>query len=822
MPKKKIVIDNTDFLKSKQVAVNNLRWNCPTDIFDFTTTSELEHLDEIVGQPRAIEAIRMGAEIKSKGYNIFVSGLSGTGRLSTVKSILEKVTTSCPVTYDFCYVNNFSNPDNPRLLKLDSGKGKPLSKAMNDAISYLKQRLPKLFEEENFQLSRRNLIEEYQSKERGILHEFDEGIKPFGFVRGQVESEQGVVQPEVFPVIESKPVQIELIQEYVQQEKITAKRAEELEMLYDKFHNELFELGRKGMKLMQDFRQSLLENDKAACSDIVISVFESILENYRQDSVPVYIEEVKSHILENLALFVPSNQVQPDIETDEDGKLVDTFNVYFVNVILDNSETNAAPVIIETTPSYTNLFGTIERSYDNTGYWKTDFTKIKAGALLKADQGYLIVNALDLFTEPGVWQALKRVLLYDKLEIQPYESYFQFSQLHLKPEPIDVSVKVIIIGGQTLYRLLYLQEKGFKKIFKVNAQFDYEIERTEEMMNNYAKYIAKICDDEALPHCSPDGVAAIIEWAVSHAGSQDRITLKFSDVADLIRESAFYDRNSSHDYINREDVMTAIAQRDYRNNLIDEKMKHYILNGYTMIDTQGKRVGQINGLTVLDTGLYAFGKPARITATVSAGNAGVINIEREAEMSGAIHDKGVLILSGILRRLFANKKPLNLTASITFEQSYGGIDGDSATAAEIIAILSAISEIPINQNIAITGSVNQLGDVQPIGGVNEKIKGYYQICKERGLSGEQGVIIPHQNINDLMLEDDLIEDVKKGKFHIYNFKRIEEGIRMMTSVEAGVADKKGKFPINTVCRIVADKLDKLRIEPVPKAKKKSK
>ena len=802
--------DYKSFISTHRLNTDKLAWKCPTDSFKFESTKELEPLEEIVGQPRAIEAIRLGAELKSKGYNIFVSGLSGTGRLSTVKSILETVTSTCPITYDFCYVNNFTNPDDPRLLRLQKGKGKEFSKAMDDAILYLRERLPKLFEEEGFQEARRNLVEEYQQRERSILNEFDEYIKPFGFVRGQIETEQGILQPEVFPIIDNKPVHIDSINELVRAGTLSEDQAKELETLYDKFHNEIYELGRKGIKLMQEFRNSLIENDKAACSNIVNSILDEIAENFQYDSVKVYIDEVKKHILNNLNIFVPANQVQQTTSEEDEERPVDMFYLYSVNVILDNSETNSAPVIVETTPSYTNLFGTIERSYDNRGYWRTDFTKIKAGALLKADQGFVIVNALDLFTEPGVWTALKRVLLYDKIEIQPFEAYFQLSQLHLKPEPIDINVKVIIIGGLSLYRLLYVYEKGFKKIFKINAQFDYEIEKTEEMIEHYSRFIAKTCEDENLPHCSPDGVAAIIEWAVKHSGTQESITLKFSDVADIIREAAFYDRNSSNSYITRSDVKEAIRQRDFRNNLIDEKLKKYIMKGITLIDTEGERIGQINGLTVLDTGLYDFGKPARITAVVSAGNAGIINIEREADMSGAIHNKGVLIMTGILRSLFARKKPLNLIASISFEQSYGGIDGDSATAAEVIAILSALAETPIKQNIAITGSVNQLGDVQPIGGVNEKITGFYQICKERGLTGDQGVLIPAQNVRDLMLDDELLDDVLNNKFHIYSFARIEEGVSILMGEPTGSMDEEGNYPEDTLFGKVQLKLDELR------------
>lgn len=788
-----------------------LRWVCPDSEFNFRTTREVESLNAVVGQPRAIEAIRMGAELFAKGYNIFVTGLSGTGRFTTVKKILREVTTKTPQTNDYCYVNNFESSDSPRLITLPQGKGKEFAASMEEAMTLLRRRLPKLFEEENFQASRRKIVEYYQQQEREILSKFDEKIRPHGFVRGQIENEQGLAQPEVFPLIDDKPVQIENIDEFVTKKKLTKKKADKLKELYQQFHHEIYDLARTGMKIMKEFRKELIKNDKAAAQIQVDTVFDEIKEHFKNEKVDLYIEEVKKHVLNNLNIFVastnPTGQT-PDIKKENDHQ--DHFQLFAVNVLIDNSNTKNAPVVIETTPSYTNLFGTIERSYDSRGYWKTDFTKIKAGSLLKADNGYLIVNALDLFSEPGVWPALKRVLLYEKVEIQPYEAVFQLSQLHMKPEPINVKVKVVIIGGQTLYRMLYLYEKGFKKIFKVNAQFDYETQKTDEMLQNYAKFISKICKDENLPPCTPDGVAAIIEWAVEHAGSQKRISLKFSDVADILRESAFYDIGSPRKYINREDVEKAIEWRYHRNDLIDEKMRDYILEGTTLIDTDGERAGQINGLTVMDTGILSFGKPARITASVSAGNAGIVNIEREVDMSGKIHSKAVLIISSFLRERFASKKPLALTAAIAFEQSYGGIDGDSASAAEIYVLLSAITGIPIKQNIAITGSANQKGDIQPIGGVNQKIRGFYEICRERGFTGDQGVVIPIQNVDDLMLAPNIVKSVKKGEFHIYSISTIEEGVEIMMGMPAGERGTDGKFPKDTVFSKVEEKLNQLR------------
>lgn len=808
---KQNIVNNKSTKKHNELKPEELRWTCPKSFFKFKTTKELQPLDQIVGQPRAIEAIRLGAELFAKGYNVFVTGLSGTGRLTTVKKILENVTSHKPKTYDYLYVNNFKNPDEPRLIRLPQGKGKEFATTMKDAVIFIKRRLPKLFEEDSFKYSRKRIIEEYQEKESEILSNFDELIRPYGFVRGQIENEQGIVQPEVFPLIDNKAVHIDGLDEYVSSGKITIEEAKKIKELYNIFHSQIFDLAREGMKLMQEFRTALAENDKSSASIIVNAVADEIKSRFPDEKVAIYLDEVKDYILENLSIFMPDSNAFQQIDQNEIRMDGDAFQVLAVNVILDNSNTDTAPVVIETTPSYTNLFGTIERSYDASGYWKTDFTKIKAGAVLRADQGYLIVNALDLFSEPGVWQTLMRVLLYDKLEIQPYEAVFQLSQLHLKPEPINVNLKVIIIGGQSLYQLLYLYEKGFKKIFKVHAQFDYEIERSVEMLDNLARFACKICNEENLPHCTPDGVSALAEWSVEQAGSQNKMTLKFSDIADVIRESAFYDRGSKRKYINREDVEKAIEMRRQRNDMLDVKLKNYILENNILIDTQGSRVGQVNGLTIIDTGMLAFGKPTRITATISAGSSGIINIEREVDMSGKIFNKGVLIMSGFLRERFAQKKPMNLAASIAFEQSYSGIDGDSATAAEIYSIISAISNVPINQAIAVTGSVNQKGDIQPIGGVNEKIRGFFEICEARGLTGEQGVIIPIQNVKDLMLPKFIINKVKEKKFHIYPIARVEEGIEILTGFPAGVPDNNGNYPENTVFGKVQKRLEELRI-----------
>lgn len=805
-------------INNLQVDITKLRWYCPTEIFKFKSTAEEKPLDTIVGQPRAIKSLKLGAEIQSKGYNIFVTGLSGTGRLTTVKNVLEKVNTSKPKLYDYCYVYNFTNPDEPMLLKFLAGGGKKFAKHIQDAIKYLIKKLSLKFEDESYVKNRNKIIEKYQNYEKNILDDFDSKINPKGFVRGNLENEQGIIITEIFPIIDDKAVHIDSIKELIATGKISKERGEEIISQYLIFKEELKELQKLGFKNLQEFQKALYEFDKSVSSEMMDLVFEPILKEFKEDKVKIYIDNMKLHILDNLNILIDRKDQMNIINSDDMiNKKESLFLKFSVNVILDNTGKRYAPIIIETTPTYTNLFGSIERTINKNGVWITNHMQIKSGSILKADRGYLIVNALDVFQEPGVWNTLKRVLLYDKLEIQTFESIYQMSQITLKPEPIDVKVKVIIIGGQTLYYWLWYNEKGFKKIFKVNAQFDYETKRTSQMINNYARFISKICKEENINEFSPEGVAKIIEWAVELSGSQNKITLKFSDIADIIREAAYINKDNGK-LIGPKEVEKAIEERRYRNNLLEEKIKSSIFNGDILIDTKGKKIGQINGLTVLDTGVHSFGTPSKITADVYAGESKIINIEREIDLSGAIHSKGVLILTAFLNERFGKERPLSINASLTFEQNYGGVDGDSATAAEIYCLLSAIAEIPIKQSIAVTGSVNQKGDIQPIGGVNEKIRGFFEICMKNGLDGSNGVIIPKQNIKDLMLSDEIIKAVKSNKFKIYAISRIEDGIPILMDIEAGKLLKNGKYTPNSLFDIVSKQLDKFR--DLKKKKKK--
>jgi ATP-dependent Lon protease len=611
---------------------------------------------------------------------------------------------------------------------------------------------------------------------------------------GQVENELGLMEFDVLVEVNKKGYKVSDLDSLVKSKKLTKKKAEELLAKYHVHRTELENLSRASMKIMQEFREKINEYDKSHVAGIIKGALEFIRENFTNELVNTYVNTFEQDLLDNLAIFLPgTGNEEDDTEKPSAEDIKAKFGQYTVNVILDNSMSETAPVIVETTPSFTNLFGSIEKVFDNRGFWKTDFTQIKSGSLLKADQGYLIVNAMDILTEDGVWPALKRLLLYGKLEIQSADSYFQISQTLLKPEAIDLNVKVIMIGDADIYHSFYFGEEDFKKIFKVNAEFDYEAPRTGEMLHNYAHFIHQLVEQEHLIHFTPSGVSAIIEWGVRHTSTRQKITMQFSDVADLIRESSYYARKDGSALVERLQVEKAIKARRRRNDILDEKIKEQIIKGTLMIECKGERIGQINGLTVYDTGLVSFGKPARITASVGIGTSGIINIERESDMSGNIHDKGVMILSGFLRERFAQTSPITMSASIAFEQSYDGIDGDSATAAEVISLISALTKIPIKQTIAITGSMNQKGDIQAVGGVNEKVMGFFELCQEQGLTGKQGVIIPAQNIHDLMLDPEIIKAVERKTFHIYAISHIEEAVELMMDTMAGARDAEGNY-----------------------------
>jgi ATP-dependent Lon protease len=592
------------------------------------------------------------------------------------------------------------------------------------------------------------------------------------------------MRPDIAPVIEGSPTSIEHLQVKVDAgempqadlNKLVAIQAE-LEGQMDLVMREMRNIERRAKKSLDDLTHK-----------IVVPFAEELLDDlksrYATDKVRNYLDDVKADVLDNVQRFNQKDEQQTSVLGIQMHKEDDTFPEYQVNVIVDNSDEKGVPIVIEANPRYKNLFGTIERMIDRNGVWRTDFTHIKAGSLVKADGGFLVINALDALTEPGVWTTLKRVLRNRQIEIQPLETSIFGSNSALKPEPIDLNVKVIMIGDGYVYHMLYEMDDDFKKIFKIRADFDNQMPNDRKSLTSYISFIKRMCDEEKLRPFDMNGVAEFIEYGVRLAGDQKKLSTRFSMLADVIREADYWAKKAGADHITGIHVRKALDERIERVKMIEERIQEMIVDGSIKIDTEGAVVGQVNGLSILDVHDYAFGKPSRITVKTGMGKAGIINIEREADMSGPSHNKGVLILGGYLRYKYAQDKPLVLSASIAFEQSYSGVDGDSASSTEVYAMLSSLSGVPIRQDLAVTGSVNQHGEVQVIGGVNLKIEGFFDVCKALGMSGKQGVLIPHGNIKDLMLRHDVVEAVQQKKFHIYAVNTIDEGITLLTGKPA--------------------------------------
>jgi ATP-dependent Lon protease len=756
-----------------------------------------------MGQDRALRALRMGVELTAPGYNLFVCGLSGTSRGGMIVRMIEDLHPQTEPAPDRCYVNNFKNADRPRLLTLPRGQANAFKKEVESGIDFLRRRIPQVFEGEPFQRQKTRIVERFTVREKELMDDFTRRIAREQFALGRMQV-GAVALPEIFPVLEGQMVPIEEIPKMVQDGKLENTAAEGIERKYDQFRQEFTVVYRRTLSLSRELASEMSYLEQEAASVLVDGVIEELKEKYPSSSISEYLEEVRHHILDNLDPF-KEREGEDEQQPAGDGSAPrperterDPFRVYGVNVILAHVESEKCPVVFETIPTYANLFGTIHRSYDTRGGWNSDFMDLRGGSLLRADGGFLVMYALDTLTEAGVWRTLKRTLNHGKLEIQPVDVFFPFSTAALKPEPIDVHAKIILIGDRDMYEMLYDYEDDFKKIFKVRVEFDEEMKWSEEVACQYGGRLRKLVDDEKLLHFDRSAVAAILEHGVRLAGRRGKITTRFFDLADLARESSYAAKLDASQIVSAQHVRRALDAKVDRHNLLETKIRELIEQNLVFIDTTGDRAGQVNGLSVMEIGGYAFGKPVRITASVALGKTGIINIERESNLSGRFHDKGVQIISGYIRRVFSQDKPLSLAASLCFEQSYSGIDGDSASSTEIYALLSALAELPVRQDLAVTGSVNQQGDVQPIGGVNQKIEGFYDVCRLKGLTGSQGVLIPAENIDDLMLRDEVIEAVAKGLFHIYPVATIEQGIEILTGVHAGKRNNSGKFDPGSV------------------------
>lgn len=790
----------------REVPVDQLRWRLDPAALPFETTRDIEPLKEIIGQKRGVEAFKFGMGIDKDGYNVYVTGMAGTGRMATVRKLLEEISKKEKAPDDLCYVNNFKNPEAPILLRLSGGMGASFKEDIRELVDNLKKEIPRIFESQEYISRKKEIMEAYEQKGKGFFKALDQKVKEQGFTLVDIQMGQ-YKRPEVMPLVDGNPTTIDQLEAMVEKGRFPKDEFESIKEKHAALRDEIDQIFLELRDLQKEVQKKVEEMDRMTFLKNASEMTGPVADKYENEQIRKFLEAMIDDMAENLQIFSPQ-QGQPQIPgLTPIMPEVDRFQPYQVNLIVDNSEQKSPPVIIETYPTYRNIFGSIERVVDRSGLWRTDFSRIKAGSLLRANGGYLVINLLDAIVEPGVWQALKRALKSRQLEIQTYDPFYLFTTSGLKPEPIDLETKVVVISDERLYRLLLFYDEDLRKIFKVRADFDTSMDKNEESIHQFARFVKMKSEEEKLRPFDRTAVSALVEQAVRMTGRQEKISTSFPVITDILREADYWASQDNHDTVQEKHVDQAIDARIFRSNLVEEHIQEMIDRGTLMIDVDGEVVGQVNGLAVYSLGDYMFGKPSRITASTSMGRAGIINIEREADLSGSTHNKGVLILSGYLRKKYAQEKPLTMSASVAFEQSYSGVDGDSASSTEIYALLSSLSEVPIKQSYAVTGSVNQKGEVQAIGGVNHKIEGFFQCCKRMGgLNGRQGVLIPESNVKDLMLRKDVVEAIETGEFHIHPVKTIDEGIAILTGKEAGERQPDGGYPEGTINFLVDKKL----------------
>jgi lon-related putative ATP-dependent protease len=791
----------------EELPPEKLRWRCDPAKLKLTSTNEANVCQEIIGQERAIKALRLGLNIEHAGYNIFITGPVGTGRTTAVKKLLERLEAKREIPEDKCYVNNFKNPDMPKAISLPAGKGHLFKEDMEGLVEALRRHIPAIFESEQYQERKKRIVERFQKKQKATLKAFEEKVAAENFKLVQMKM-GAFIKPALAPLVDGQPVPLENLTALVQEGKLSKKIYRQIAAKISVLQEEMAEIFREAKNLEKQILEALAKLNSEAVLPLVKELVAEIKDKYKNERINLYLAEVQKSVMTELRRF---QRAAEETSAEKQFGPEDPFLEYQVNLLVDNFEAEAPPVILETSPNYKNLFGSIERVVDSHGMWRTDFTRIKAGSFLRANGGFLVLNARDALSEPGVWQTLKRTLRTGVVEIQTYDPFYLVSTSAMKPEPIECQVKVVIIGDSYLQQLLYFLDEDYKKIFKIKADFDTVMPMNSTTVTQYTTFVSMICQTEKLRHFDKTGVAEMVEFGARLAGRRNRLSTRFHLVADVMREANYWAQKSKSSKVSDKHVEKAIAERILRVNLVEDKIKELIQDGTIMIDTRDKVVGQVNGLSVRDLGQHSFGHPSRITARTAMGRAGVINIEREAQLSGKTHNKGVLILAGYLGGKYAQDKPLSMSASLCFEQSYVGVDGDSASSTEVYAILSSLSGLPLRQDIAVTGSVNQKGEIQPIGAVNEKIEGFYDVCRAKRLTGRQGVIIPHLNVPDLMLRKDVVRAVKRKRFHVWPVKTIDQGIEILTGVKAGKRMRNGKFPEGTVNHLVDERLRQMAL-----------
>jgi len=792
----------------KSLSPDELYRRCDPKQFDFETTADLNAEITVIGQERAVEAIRFGIGIGQSGYNLFALGPNGVGKYTAVCRYLNQQAKDKTTPPDWCYLYNFDQPHQPQALRLPAGKGADLCQDMERLVDELFTVLPATFESEEYQTQKQAIQERLQSRQEEALEDLSERAKAENIALIKTQQQLAFA-----------PMRGE---EMLSPEAFQQLSAEERETMTDKieqFQDELRKIMRLVPQWSRESREELKQLDQEMAAFSATPLVAELKEKYAEfPKVTEYLEAVRRDAVDNADKFLHTDEtaqaapnpivaaVQAQQQVSRESSF---FNRYEVNLLVDNGRSTGAPVIYADHPTYANLNGRVEH-IAQMGALITDFTMIKAGALHRANGGYLILDARKVLLNPQSWESLKRALQAGEINIEPLgHSVGLISTVTLEPEPIPLDVKVVLLGERLLYYMLYQLDPDFGELFKVAVDFEEDMPRNAEDNHIYAQFISSVARKEGLRHFDRQAVSRVIEYSARLAGDAEKLSTRMQPMADLMREANYWADEYGHDVVRADDVQKAIDAQRYRNGRLQERMEEAILRDTVFIDTEGEVIGQINGLSVIMVGQNTFGRPSRITARVHLGKGEVIDIERQVEMGGPIHSKGVLILSGFLGGRFAAERPLSLTASLVFEQNYAGVDGDSASSAELYALLSALAEVPIKQSLAVTGSVNQRGQVQAIGGVNEKIEGFFDICQARGLTGEQGVLIPAANVKNLMLRQDVVEAVADGEFHIYPVRTIDEGIERLTGIPAGEKKVDGRYPAKSINQRVANRLETL-------------
>ena len=790
-------------MRSKnELMPKDLKDICNTSIFKFETTKEIEDVTDLIyGQERALNALEFGIDIDVKGYNLYIEGSAGIGKTMYTKRFLEDKASKNKVPNDWCYIYNFENPNEPVAVSFPAGQGKVFKETMEDFVKDIRRDIKKTFNNDDFEKEKQIIKQEFENKRELLLEKLNKRTMVQGF---QVKSTANGVY--MMPVLDGRTLQEDEFDAL--DESIKREFEERSNLVQEQIFQALAEI-----KAIEREAEKKIEEWQSNIALMTINVHvNSIKANYKRNKkIGTYLDGIKKDILKNISVFLAPEedknapQLPPHIQKPE---VKEPWLNYRVNLLVDNSKQEGAPVIMDNNYSYNNIFGGLE--YENQyGALKTDFTMIKPGLLHQANGGYIVFQIKDLLQNPACYEALKKAIKIKQAVIEnSAEQRTGMILVSIKPEPIPLHLKVILIGNSNIYHTLLSMDDDFRKLFKVKVEFEEDAPKNIENIERLTRFVKSFCMQENLLDLDRGAMAKLVEYTSKLSGDKEKLSTQFSEIGEIVGEASQWAKIDKSKVITKEYIEKALDQRIERIKKYDTRYLQMIKEEALLIDTKGFVTGQINGLTVVTIGDYSFGKPARITASTYMGRQGVVNIEREIEMSGPSHSKGVYILTGYLGEQFAQENALALTANVCFEQLYGGVDGDSASSTELYAILSSLSGIPINQSIAVTGSVNQKGEIQPIGGVNEKVEGFYQICKMQGLNGLQGAIIPYQNVRNLHLSDEVIEAVKKGKFHIYAVKTIDEGIEILTGVPAGKKDKNGKFPLGTINYLAQEKLRK--------------